>query len=342
METAWVVRAGRGSENIDDFVDKCVVALGDPEIGDVSSKSKEEITALYARLFPTEKERSISTWANQMARFTTEFATGDAVVTFDRDRRLYLLGTIESSYSWRPDLIAEFPHIRKVRWTREVARDDLNIETRNTLGAIQTIFRIGHEAWSELQAHAKPMNGDRSNKPPPSTEPTSHRRDVEEESEERRDLIAAAIVQADTFIEDAIDRLDPYEMQELIAGILRAMGYRTQVSAKGADRGVDIFASPDGLGLEEPRIFVEVKHREDKIGAPAIRAFLGGRKPGDRCLYVSTGGFRKDALYEADRAGVPLRLLTREDVRRLLVEYNEKLDPPTQALVPLRRIYWPA
>ena len=37
-----------------------------------------------------------------------------------------------------------------------------------------------------------------------------------------------------------------------------------------------------GIGLEEPRIFVEVKHRtETKMGAKEIRAFLG-RKPGDK------------------------------------------------------------
>jgi restriction system protein len=131
-------------------------------------------------------------------------------------------------------------------------------------------------------------------------------------------------------------------MQNLIAGILRAMGYRTTVSPRGSDRGVDIFASPDGLGLQEPRIFVEVKHRaQTQMTAEKIRAFLGGRKPGDRCLYVSTGSFSKDARYEADRASVPTTLLDLQGVRRLLVEHYEKLDAETRALVPLKRIYWP-
>ena len=78
------------------------------------------------------------------------------------------------------------------------------------------------------------------------------------------------------------------DFQEIVAAILRAMGYKTRVAGDGPDRGVDIFASPDGLGLQEPRIFVAVKHRNGQMGAPAIRSFLGGREPGDRCLYVST------------------------------------------------------
>ncbi len=77
------------------------------------------------------------------------------------------------------------------------------------------------------------------------------------------------------------------------------------------------------------------------MGAQEIRSFLGGRKPRDRCLYVSTGGFSKDARYEAERAAVPLMLLTLKDIRELLVEHYERLDPDARALVPLRRVYLP-
>ena len=131
-------------------------------------------------------------------------------------------------------------------------------------------------------------------------------------------------------------------MQDLVAGILRSMGYRTSVAAKGADRGVDIFASPDGLGLEEPRIFVEVKHRpRSAMGSQEIRKFLGGRRAGDRCLYVSTGGFSKESRYEADRAIVPIQLIGLVELRDLLIEHYEGLDSEVRALVPLRRCYLP-
>jgi restriction system protein len=131
------------------------------------------------------------------------------------------------------------------------------------------------------------------------------------------------------------------QMQELVAGLLRAMGYRTSVAEAGPDRGVDVFASPDGLGLQDPRIFVEVKHRTAQTGAPQIRSFLGGRRKGDRCLYVSTGGFTRDAMYEADRAEVALNLITLPKLRQLIVDFYDKLDAETRALVPLKRFYWP-
>jgi restriction system protein len=131
-------------------------------------------------------------------------------------------------------------------------------------------------------------------------------------------------------------------MQHLVAGILRAMGYKTQVSPPGADRGKDIVASPDGFGFEHPRIVVEVKHREERMSSQQIRSFLGGRHKDDPGLYVSTGGFTKDAQYEADRASIPLALWTLDHVVRALIEHYHATDAETKRIMPLKRLYWPA
>jgi restriction system protein len=131
-------------------------------------------------------------------------------------------------------------------------------------------------------------------------------------------------------------------MQELVAGILRAMGYKTRISPVGPDQGKDIVASPDGLGFQQPRIVVEVKHRSAATGAQQIRGFLGGRHPDDRLLYVSTGGFSKDARYEAERSRIPLTLMDLEDLVKVLLENYEVVDILTKQLIPLRKVYWPA
>ena len=139
-----------------------------------------------------------------------------------------------------------------------------------------------------------------------------------------------------------MQKLDWEEMQELVAGILRAMGYKTSVASPGPDRGRDIIASPDGLGLEQPRIRVEVKHRNETVGAPLLRSFLGGLRQSDRGLYVSTGGFTKEARYEAERATIPVTLVDIDDLAQLLIKNYDTADTETKALVPLVKIYWPA
>ena len=132
-------------------------------------------------------------------------------------------------------------------------------------------------------------------------------------------------------------------MEQLAAAILRAMGYRSRISPKGPDRGVDVFASPDGLGLQEPRIKVEVKHRpKTPIGAQDLRSFIGGLRQGDRGLYVSTGGFTKDAKYEADRSNIPVTLIDLDELATLVVAHYENFDLEGRALISLIRVYWPA
>lgn len=148
--------------------------------------------------------------------------------------------------------------------------------------------------------------------------------------------------QEDGRFQSVVVRVDPAEMQELVAGILRAMGYKTRVSPSGSDRGKDIVASRDGLGFEDPRIVVEVKHRNATMGSQEIRGFLGGRHESDKGLYVSTGGFTKDARYEAERARIPLTLMDLDDLVRVMLEHYERMDIEAQRLVPLRKIYWPA
>lgn len=143
-------------------------------------------------------------------------------------------------------------------------------------------------------------------------------------------------------IKDRLLAVDPDDMEQLTAGLLRAMGYHARVTPKGPDGGRDVIASPDALGLEVPRIICEVKHRKGSMGAPQLRAFIGGLRGGDRGLYVSTGGFTKEARYEADRSNVPVRLLDLDGFARLYADFYDRTDEDARAILPLVRIWWPA
>lgn len=332
----WMVRAGQGGVLVDTFEDEGYCGTGSDvgRLGPIApGESREAITQRLRQLYPGRKDGRNINAAGQLYRFHNEVAVGDDVITYDPGRRIYLLGTVAGPVSHDPES-DETPYQRPVTWTRRVLRDSLMVSTRNTLGSTLAIFRPNEEAAGDVRSKAialdAPETAAPSAEPSPETEADAavFLNDVEGKSKD--------------FIEDLIASLDPDEMEDLVAGILRAMGYKTRTSPKGPDRGVDIFASPDGLGLREPRIFVEVKHRKASMGAPEIRAFLGGRQQGDRCLFVSTGGFTKEALYEAERASVPLTLIDLPSLRELLVEHYETADTETRRLVPLTRIYWPA
>ncbi|MCK5941930.1 MAG: restriction endonuclease [Planctomycetes bacterium] len=339
MTDIWMVRAGRGGRLIDRFLEASWMTIGCANIAGpaVLSMGREDLVAHTAAANPTWNTHKVANQAGQIYRFVHEVQVGDVVTTYDPSQRRYLLGRVTGPV----ECVENGLWSRKVDWTQRVSRDLLSVETRNTLGAILTIFRLGESASQELLRNAVDLGAPET--VAPATREPSTTEVVATAATSVEDLVQENIEKAQEFVEDRIASLDPYEMQDLVAGILRALGYKTQVAGRGSDRGVDIFASPDGLGLEEPRIFVEVKHRvSTPMGSQDLRSFMGGRQPGDRCLFVSTGGFSKDARYEAERSNVPLTLIGLPQLRELLLEHYESVDAETKRLVPLVRMYWPA
>ena len=338
----WMVRAGRGGEFASRFLENSIVAIGWGHIGDITASTPDdEIRRLMDEAYPDEKPGTRASWTGAVRRFVKEVEIGDPVVTYDNESRLYHLGEIRSDAERKTFVDADgekrLEFCRDVKWQDQVPRDSLLLSTRNSLGIPLTISRKSAAASEDLRRRAsrsEPNVAQDDEQTPP---------DDETDEIDETDAIQEYIDKSDQFVEDAIAKLDWQQLQELVAGIIRAMGYKTRVSSPGPDRGVDIFASPDGLGLSEPRIFVEVKHRPNvRIGSQDVRSFLGGRQQGDRCLYVSVGGFTQEARYEADRSQIPITLIAMSQLRELLVDYYEALDSETRALVPLKRVYWPA
>jgi restriction system protein len=86
--------------------------------------------------------------------------------------------------------------------------------------------------------------------------------------------------------------MNPYEFQDLVADLLRAMSYHVNwVSSSGKDGGVDILAWPDPLGTRPPRIKVQVKRQQQAVSVDGLRSFMAVLGDEDVGLFVSTGGF---------------------------------------------------
>lgn len=329
MTTSWMIRSGKGGMYVDEFLEKKIVAIGWKDIGDLAAKNQEQIVDLVKRAYPHYHPSATANTASMLFRFTTTIQAGDRVVTYDSERRIYHLGRVTGAYKYAPNLIPALPQTRSVQWDREVGRDSLATPTRNVLGATLTLFRIPDEETSDLERGG---GGKRVSEAVVGDLEAVVAETVDDTAERSLELI-----------KDMILELDEEEMEELMASVLRAMGYKARVSKKGPDRGVDVTASPDGLGLEQPRIKAEVKHRPNtQMGAPEIRNFIGTLRPGDSGLYLSTGGFSKESRYEAERSNVPVTLINLDDLVRLITENYSKFDDLGRVLVPLVSILWPA
>ncbi len=322
----WMVRAGKGAYLVEKFIEKSIVAIGWNELGELPNDiTGEDLKERLRKSYPNYSRERINNHAGQIIRFVNEFQIGDGVLTYDSSRRIYHLGVFSSEYRYDPTF--EFHHVRTVKWHNEIHRDTLSNKVNNSLGSISTIFNIPPDIKKEI---LRVLN---LNEPIPI--------DEEEEDQQLEEIKESFEDNALEFIKDKVQKLGWEEMEEIVAGLLRAMGYKTLVSPKGRDRGKDILASPDGLGLEQPRIKVEVKHRAGSVGAPEIRSFTGGLSQRDSALYVSTGGFTLEGKYEADRSNVPLKLMDIDLLVRMIIQHYDTFDSDTRALLPLRKVYWP-
>ncbi len=324
---AWLVRAGRNAQMLDIFLDKGIVAIGWHELGNLNQyKDKDSLMEAVRKLWPNESAGYHAIAAGQIYRFVHEITKGDRILTYDPEQRVYHVGNVSGEYQYKPEVIDSAPNIRFVTWKHQIKRDDLSTSSKNSLGAISTLFRLPGSVSNEIEGLITGRRLHMTGEDPQQSEAW---------------LLNEIETKALEFIKDKVSQLSWDQMQELVAGVLRAMGYKTRVSPAGSDKGKDIVASPDGFGFESPRIVVEVKHRNAAMGSQEIRSFLGGRHKDDKGLYVSTGGFTKDAYYEAERANIPLTLMSLDQLVHALLEHYDALDLDTKQLVPLKKIYWP-
>jgi len=155
-------------------------------------------------------------------------------------------------------------------------------------------------------------------------------------------IVDQAAQTASDALKNHIAKMNAYEYQDIVAALLRGMGYYTPfVAPRGKDGGIDILAYRDPFGIESPRIKVQVKHRETAASVKEIRELIGTlQKAGDVGIFVSTGGFTSDAKSAAINAHLHVELIDLDQFINLWQEFYKKLPDEDKNLMPLVPIYF--
>ena len=169
---------------------------------------------------------------------------------------------------------------------------------------------------------------------------------IPEDDEEATSTAAITFEQAEeqawAEVADYLTSMNPYDLQKLVAALLRAMGYHVSwIAPPGKDGGLDILAWNDPLGTRPPRIKVQVKRHDAAIGVSDLRSFMAILGEGDVGIFVCTGGFSKDAQDEARTQQTrKVTLLDLEKLYELWVEHYSKIDQDSKEYLPLKPIYF--
>lgn len=143
-------------------------------------------------------------------------------------------------------------------------------------------------------------------------------------------------------IQAHLEAMNAYDFQDLIAALLRAMGYHVNwVAPPGPDDGIDIIAFADPLGVKGPRMKVQVKHHQAKADVDSLRSFIAVLTDQDVGIFINAGGFTSGAEREARRQ--LSRRLTLIDLPRLVelwIEHYRSMDEVDRVRLPLKPVYY--
>ena len=140
------------------------------------------------------------------------------------------------------------------------------------------------------------------------------------------------------FIQKELSRnFKGYNLEDLVADLLRAMGYRTTQSPHGGDSGVDIVAYKDEL---PPRILVQVKSKDSDVNEATIQSLRGAMRDGDYGLFVTLSKYTANAKKYLESTPI-IRGIDGNELADLISKYYADLDDKYKDIIPLKMVYIP-
>ncbi len=147
---AWMVRAGKYSEESHAAWHKSVVTLGWNNLPDFSNKNREEIRDLFKEYCPHYPD-SWPNWVGQVFAFVRLIQISDLVVLPCKLEKSIVVGKIIGNYSYQ-DLGQDIIHYRRAEWlTPLIPRTELSPDTLRYFDRPPTVYELNPDAEQVVQ-----------------------------------------------------------------------------------------------------------------------------------------------------------------------------------------------
>ena len=306
------------------FLKKNIIGIAWREMGDLSliDANRDAFKEKYMQTYPNAKKGSVATAAGMLYRFCHEVQTGDYVVFPSKSNREVNIGVVDGGYVYDV-LQQQYVQTRKVKWLKHLPRMSFSQGALYEIGSAMTFFAVKNYADEFLGALDN-----------------NFKLNITVDSDD--ETVAAT---ADDIIENTKDyilkelsrQLKGYDLEQFVADLLRAMGYRTTVSPQGGDSGIDITAYKDEL---PPRILVQVKSQDSDIKESTIQSLKGAMREGDYGLFITLSNYTKNAQKYLDNTPI-IRGINGTELVDLILKYYEDLSEKYRKMIPLKMVYIP-
>ena len=300
------------------------IAIGWKEIGDLRAipGNRDDFKDKFVQVFPDAKKGSVPTSAGMLYRFCNEIQKGDYVVYPSKSDRMINIGEVTGDYEYVVNA-HEYVQQRDVKWLKHIQRTYFSQGALYEIGSALTFFAVKNYADEFLAALDRGFKKD------------SAASDDDTVGATAEDIIEST---KDFILKELSRNLKGYALEEFVADLLRAMGYRAIVSQQGGDSGIDITAYKDEL---PPRILVQVKSQDSDIKETTIQSLKGAMREGDYGLFVTLSNYTKNARKYLESVPI-IKGINGTELIELILKYYEDLDDKYQRMIPLKKVYIPA
>lgn len=317
-----------GIHTMDDslFLHENIIAIGWKDMGDLTKikSNRDDFKEHYSKVYPDAKKRSIANGVGMLYRFVYDVQIGDYVVFPSKVDRQINIGIVEGNYSYNPDAV-EYAQTRKVKWLKHMPRTAFSQGALYEVGSAMSLFMVKNYADEYLSALDKNFKH---------TTLTTDEGEDESVAATADEIIETT---KDFILKELSKHLKGYDLEEFVADLLGAMGYRTSVSVHGGDSGIDITAYKDEL---PPRILVQVKSQDGDIKETTIQSLKGAMREGDYGLFVTLSNYTKNAQKYLDSVPI-IRGINGTELVDLILKYYENLSEKYRKMIPLKMVYIP-
>ncbi|CAM5774439.1 hypothetical protein LMIY3S_04521 [Labrys miyagiensis] len=311
---------------------------------DISSlKDRDALTQKMNEINPGAKPRSNAIFGAQVNQFVNVAQTGDLVVCPMKTNSTIWIGRFKGPY--RSGAAGEVT--RQVEWLKtDVPRDSFRQDLLYSLGSVMTVCEISRNNAVErvqqlLRTGRDPGDGignGLNSKVASKSGVAIVDQPVDISADQGIDLGQAARDQIERRIASVFSG---HDLTRLVAAILDVQGYRTRTTPPGADKGIDIVAGNGPLGLDSPRIVVQVKSGDIIVDQPTVQALIGSIQDAhaDHGLIVSWGGFTAAVNRRLNELYFRVRLWGRAEIMNNLLATYDHLPEDIRAELPLKRTW---
>lgn len=306
------------------FLKQSKIALGWHEFGDLSKveATREAFKDKYIKSYPHAKKGAIATSSGMLYRFIYEVKIGDYIVFPSKSDCMINIGVVEGEYAY-VQAASEYVQQRTVKWLKHLPRTAFSQGALYEIGSAMSLFTVKNYAGEFLAALDKNFKADI----------------VDTDSDESVAATYNDIVEStrDFILKELSKNLKGYDLEEFVADLLNAMGYRTTISPHGGDSGIDITAYKDEL---PPRILVQVKSQDSDIKETLIQSLKGAMREGDYGLFVTLSNYTKNAMKYLENTPI-IRGINGTELVDLILKYYDRLSEKYKKMIPLKMVYIP-